>query len=240
MGIVELSFLIVLLTFSSLFSLLVYFGMTPNREIRSLVASLVGSMWLHPAVTIAVLLVFILGNLLIISFRASFSPPLLTAAMILSILLSIAVLANLVMRLTIRREIPSVHTNLLLVMASEVQSVSNLPNPIRIATSTLGPSLQWLQTALQTYDMSFTPVIVAETDLFEAFQRGIIDTALITEHASIFLDEAIALGKVRFLPWSLDAVVAVTKAFPTVTRAAVLPPNTYAEQTKAIRGYASN
>jgi len=131
-----------------------------------------------------------------------------------------------------------VDIQLIAVMSSRFNEIDGLGNGVKIGTLTYGPTLHWIQTALNTYGISFTPVIVAESEMFEALKRGEIDAALIIHHPSVPLDEPFALGDVRFLPWSTEAVAAVTRAFPTLVRPAKLPPKTYINQSQAISGYA--
>ena len=67
----------------------------------------------------------------------------------------------------------------------------------------------------------------------------VIDAVLVMQHPfGPPLQDAISSGVVRLLPWSVEAVNAVTEAYPETTMPAALPANTYEGQTESILGYA--
>lgn len=236
MGIVEL-YVIIISTLGLVFSLLVYFGMHPRR-IQSLVASFVRFMRLHPPTIIATFLTLILINLLLIGFQVGYFSNILTGIIGGITGLLVAILFNYLMRLTLRRRVNSTNTQLLAVMSSRFHSVADIVDGAKIATSTFGPSIEWLQTALAVDGISFVPVVVAAPELFLALERGVVDAVLVTKHPFSHLQKSISSAQVRFLPWSKQAVKEVTKVFPTATRLAVLPSNTYERQPEDIQGYA--
>jgi len=131
---------------------------------------------------------------------------------------------------------PSLDTHLLAVMASSFDSIADL-NGAKIVPSSFGPYLQWMQTALATYGISFVPVYVAPVDQLEALRRGAVDAVLVTHHPSPYLEAPIASGEIRLLSWSAQAVKAVTETYPE-TRMTRLPPNTYQGHTETLLGYA--
>ena len=239
MGPAELFAIIILLIFSLLCSLLVYFGMHPARRIQLLFVRFVRLTQLYPPIIILLLLILIVVNLLVISFRVGYFPGMLTGAMSVITAFLIAILIIFARRVTIKKEDPSMHIQLLAVMTSGFHRVTDFVSGTKIGVLDYGPPLHWMQTALDTYGISFIPVIVYKGELFEVLKSGVVDAVLITEHTSPPLDEPFALGKLRLLPWSIEAVEAVTRAFPTVTRPAVLPLKTYVGQSKDIKGYAS-
>lgn len=237
MGIVEL-YVIIISTLSLAFSLLVYFGIYPKR-IQSLVISFVRFMRLHPQIIITIFLILILVNLSILGFKAGYFSGILTGVISGITGALTATLVGFLMRLTTGKKVASTHTQLLAVMASRFHSISELRDGAKIVPSTYGPPLQWLQTALATYGISFVPVYVVTNELFMALKLETVDAVLIIKHPSVPLEGLIASGEVRLLPWSKPALEAVTRAFPTGTRPAVLPPNTYEGQPEDIQGYAS-
>lgn len=230
-------YVIIISTISLLFSLLVYFGIYPRR-IQSLVVSFVRFMRLHPQIIIVFFLILILSNLFILGFKAGYFSGILTGVISGITGALTATLIGFLMRLTIGKKVTSTQTQLLAVMASRFHSVSDLRDGARIVTSSYGPSLQWLERALATYSKSFRPVLVAMPERFEALKRRVVDAVLVTKHPSTPLEGPIASGEVQLLPWSVEAVKAVTEAFPTATRLAVLPLNTYEGQSGEIHGYA--
>ncbi len=236
MELIEL-YVIIISTISLLFSLLVYFGMHPGR-IQSLVVSFVRFMRLHPQIIIATFLVLILVNLLIIGFKVGYFSRILTGVIGLITGLLIAILSNFVIQLTIGKRIVSIHTQLLAVMDPRFQSVTDLVDGAKIVTPTYGPALHWLQTALATYGKTFVPIVVANPEVCEALKRRVVDAVLVTKHPSVPLEALIGSGQIRLLHWSTEVVKAVTKAFPTATRLAVLPSDTYVGQPEDIQGYA--
>lgn len=215
-----------------LLALLFYFGITPRR-IRSLIISLVRFSRFHPQIIVA-LLVIVIVNLVIVSFKSVGWVRILGVA---SSCLIIVVLASTLVRYSTKR-VPSPYTQLLAVVAVGFHGISELSNKAKIVIQPYGPWEQWLETALETYQISFVPIIVPRPEWLIALERGVIDAVLIREHPSGAVGESIASGKVRLLPWSEQAIEAVTKAFPTATRPAVLPSNTYPGQAETIQGYA--
>lgn len=146
--------------------------------------------------------------------------------------------ASETLKIEVRGNIPtSSHTQLLTVMSTSFDSITDL-NGAKIVTPGSGPYLQWLQTALATYGISFVHVVVPTTERLTALRIGVVDAVLVTYHPSPYLEEPIASGEVYLLPWSVQAVEAVTEVYPGTTMAAQLPPNTYEGQTGSILGYA--
>jgi hypothetical protein len=236
MGIVEL-YVIIISTLSLAFSLLVYFGIYPKR-IRSLVISFVRFMRLHPQIIITIFLILILVNLFILGFKAGYFSGILTGVISGITGALTATLISFLIRLTTGKKATSTHTQLLAVIAARFHSISELKDGAKIVPSTYGPSLQWLQTALAAYGISFGPVYVPTNELFMALKVGVVDAVLITNHPLDIMKASIKSGEIRLLPWSRSAQEAVTRAFPTETRLAVLPANTYDGQQGDIQGYA--
>ena len=231
-------YVIIISTLSLAFSLLVYFGIYPKR-IQSLVVSFVRFMRMHPQIILAIFLILILVNLFILGFKAGYFSGILTGVISGITGALTATLVGFLMRLTTGKKATSTQTQLLAVMVSRFHNISDLGGEAKIAASTFGPSIEWLQTALATYGMSFVPTYVPMNELFMALKVGVVDAVLIMKHPSAPLERFIASGEVRLLPWSKPALEAVTRAFPTGTRPAVLPPNTYEGQPEDIQGYAS-
>jgi len=219
-------------TVAVLLTIFFFLGITRHR-IQSLIVNFVRFIRFHPQIIVAVLLI-VVANLIIISLKTIGWVRILGVA---SSCLIIIVLASTLARYSTKR-VPSPYTQLLAVVAVRFHGISELPNKAKIVTKPYRPWEQWLETALGTYGISFVPIIVARPEWLIALERGAVDAVLIREHPSSDLGTSIASGKVRLLPWSEQAVEAVTKAFPTVTRPAVLPSNTYPGQAEAVQGYA--
>lgn len=122
-------------------------------------------------------------------------------------------------------------------MSPKFDSVAKLGGAKIGASQWDASELNWVKMALGAYGISFASVSIAAPDFYPALERGVIDAVLLTKHPSPYLQNDIASGKVRLLPWSEQAVGAVTKTYPE-TMFAVLPPNTYKGQTGSILGYA--
>lgn len=213
-----------------LLACLFYFGITPHR-IQSLILKFVRFIRFHPQM-IVMLLIIVIVNLGIITFK---SVGLIRTLGVVSSCLAILILASAFGKYSIK-SVASSHTQLLAIIGSH--GISELHKQAKIVTHPYGPWLQWMQTALDTYGISFVPILVPASELVIALEKGVVDAVLVRDHPSAPLEESIASGKVRLLPWGEEAIEAVTKAFPTATRPAVLPANTYLGQPEKIQGYA--
>jgi hypothetical protein len=237
MGIVEL-YVTIISTLSLVFSLLVYFGMHPRR-IKLLLTGFARFMRLYPQVIIVTFLILILVNILIIGFKVGYFSNILTGIIGGITGLLVGILSNFLLGLTIRRRVKSKNTHLLAVMASRFRNVVDMPRGAKIASATVGSHIAWLQTALDSYGISFNPVFIPTNELFLALKLGVVDAVLITKHPLDIMKACIESGEIRLLPWSGSAQEAVTRAFPTETRLTVLAANTYDGQQGDIQGYAS-
>ncbi len=227
----------ILATLSFLIALFTYFGMHPRR-IQLVAISFVKFMQRHPRIIVIVLFTLILVNLIVVAFRIGYFSGMLIGVISAITGALIALLGEfLIMRLTIGKEVASKDTQLLAVMASRFHGVSELPNNAKIVT-TFGAHAQWLQTALETYGVSFVAINLSPLDTLDALRRGMVDAALVRGHPLPVLKEPIKLGTLRLLPWSKQAVEAVTNVFPAATRPSKLPANTYEGQAEEIQGYA--
>lgn len=237
MGSIEL-YVIIASSLGLLLSLFTYFGMHPRR-IQFLTVNFARFMQRRPRVIAVVLFAVILVNLIVLGFRiGQFSGILIGITSAVTGAL-IVILIEFAIRVTVGKVITSKDIQLLAVISSRFHGISELPDKVKIVTTSYGPPAQWLETALETYGTSFVPVIVAASEIFEALRRGVVDAVLIRGHPSTVLKEPVKSGMVRLLPWSYRSVEAVTKAFPTATRPARLPPNTYEGQSaEEIQGYA--
>ncbi len=125
----------------------------------------------------------------------------------------------------------------LLVVLSKYNSIDELNNPARIGLGS-DNEIPWLQAALNSYGIECFPIIVPESDTYNALIRGVVDAVLVTAHPSPSLQTGIESGEFRLVPWSEEAVAAVVEVYPNSVIPAQLPANTYAGQSDAILGYA--
>jgi predicted nucleic acid-binding Zn finger protein len=102
----------------------------------------------------------------------------------------------------------------------------------------LGSDLEMLKAALDTYDIPYSPIFLPPGELLLALQSGVIDVALVTEHPWDILVAEDFQTELRFLPWSNEAIEAMTQQFPQAV-AAELPANTYPWQSESVPGYSS-
>lgn len=136
---------------------------------------------------------------------------------------------------------PLMQTHLLFVLNPGFRSIKELDGALIIGEHMDGPSY-WITWASIALNASGVSARFGETDserLLNCLQLGAFDAVLVTTHPWSPLNELIASGKGRFLPWSTEAVEAVTKAFPTELMPSTLPANTYNGQTEPILGYAT-
>ncbi|MFC2004948.1 carboxypeptidase regulatory-like domain-containing protein [Chloroflexota bacterium] len=100
------------------------------------------------------------------------------------------------------------------------------------------PYYQAAIAALDSYGGSYTNVSMSSSEVYEALQTGAIDAAIISrEHPYSRIEEWTGISGTNILPWSSQAIAAVTTQFPRAV-ATELPANTYEGQTEAIAGYA--
>ncbi len=135
---------------------------------------------------------------------------------------------------------PSMQTHLLFVINPRLQSIKDLEGGLIIGEQTSGPStwIAWANIALEASEVSARFGSTDPERLLNCLQLGAFDAVLVTKHPWSPLNELIASGKGRFLPWSTEAVEAVTKAFPTELMPSTLPANTYIGQKEVVMGYA--
>jgi len=123
-------------------------------------------------------------------------------------------------------------------MDPSFQTIGDLPNNAKIVPPRV-EELQWMETALVASGItSSQPIFVPSSEWLLALSTGVVDAVLVRQHPSVALQEAISSGEVRLLPWSVEAVEAVTEAYPATIVPAQLPANTYEGQTGYILGYA--
>ena len=135
--------------------------------------------------------------------------------------------------------IDSLDTQLLAVLTSDYSSIADLPVDAEIATSPHLYFNDWLETALGTYGISSALVYLPSLERLTALRVGVVDAILVTYHPAVFLTEAVESGEVSLLPWSAEAMDAVTTTYPERTMASQLPADTYDEgQTQSLLGYA--
>jgi hypothetical protein len=225
-------YILVSQTVAILLTLLVFIGMTPQK-MRTWIIAFVRFVRSHPQ-TIVVLLVLVISNLIIITMNSVGYVRILG---IIGNILAGVILAFSIGRYSTRR-VSSLHTNVLAVLTDRFDSISELPTQTRIVTPPYGPWLEWMHTALETYQKSFVPVVVPRIEQLEALKRGVVDAILLKEHPSMEMDNFVASGRICILPWSKDAVERVVKSFPSAVRPSILPPNTYHGQPAEIQGYA--
>ena len=131
----------------------------------------------------------------------------------------------------------SLHTHFLAVMATRFDSIDDLDES-KIVTPISPTYIEWLQTALSSYGISFSHLYIPTSERLLALRIGVVDAVLVTYHPCSYLEQSIASGEIRLLPWSVRAVEAVVATYPEATTGAELPANTYAGQTRTIFGYA--
>lgn len=135
--------------------------------------------------------------------------------------------------------VDSLHTRLLAVKNESFQTVGDLPNSAKIVIYG-GEEIQWMETALIASGITSSAyTYVPPPEWLMALTTGVVDAVLVRQHPSVPLEEAISSGEVRLLPWSIQAVEAVTTAYPEETIPALLPPDTYGGQSESILGYAA-
>ncbi len=228
---------IIIASLGFLFTLFTYFGMHPHR-VQLLAVSFIKLMQRNPRMIVVVLFALILANLIIIGLKIEHFSGILIGTIGAITGALIVTLVEFLIHLTIGKIIASRDTQLLAVIALRFHGVSELPNEAKIVIASYGAPAQWLQTALDTYRLSFVPVLVPMPEVFEALRRGVVDAVLVRGHPLPALKETVESGIVRLLPWSKQAIEAVTRTFPATTRPSKLPVNTYRGQTEDIQGYA--
>ena len=132
-------------------------------------------------------------------------------------------------------EPPSLDTQLLAVMNNDIHSPADLNNAKLCLSGT--PYSDMAEVALDTYGIDYFKIMIPASDRFLALKKGIIDAVLVTEHP---WDAVVADGfqtEVKFLPWSQQAIEAVTQQFSSVASTR-LPSYTYPWQPYSIPGYA--
>jgi len=126
-----------------------------------------------------------------------------------------------------------------IVASSSFRSIGDL-NGCKIRVKGLDKTWQYAETALSTYDITCTPVWMAESEIQEAMDRGIIDAVLVTSpNPWPTLENMIdsIYYKLNLLAWNDKAIQAVTDKFPEM-EAASLPAGTYTWQEYDLPGYA--
>ena len=230
-------YIVIISTIGFFLSVLTYFGMHPRR-IQHFAINFARFMQSRPSILVVVLFAIPGANLILLFLRIEQLSGILvgiTGAMTGTL---IAVLILFVIRATVGKVVLSKNIQLLAVLASRFNDINELPDKAKVVTASFGPPAQWLEVAFEAYGMQFVPVVVAKSEILEGLRRGVIDAVLVGDHPSAVLKGPIESGMVRLLPWTNQAIEAVTRAFPTATRQARLPANTYEKQPNYIQGYA--
>ena len=127
---------------------------------------------------------------------------------------------------------PSMQTRIIVVMPG-IDSVSDLGGK-KLGMGTT--EFRYAEAALSTYHIECTTVAIPSQELWLALKQGVVDAALIANHPSSDLQAMIDSSGARILPWSDQAIQALTDQFPEVA-ATVLPANTYHNQDSDILGF---
>jgi subtilisin family serine protease len=143
---------------------------------------------------------------------------------------------NLVYPLVALNDNTSLRTRLLVVMSPEINSIADLNKGTIYAYR--GENLDWLNTALSVYGITFKTYTTHPDEYLWLLEKGYADAVLVPIHPCPYLEDYIAKGTVRLLPWSPEAVNAVVDAYPQEVIATELAPYTYEGQTESVPGYA--
>jgi len=127
---------------------------------------------------------------------------------------------------------PSMQTQIIVAMPG-IESITDLDGK-KLGMGTT--QFQYAEAALSTYHIDCATVAIPSQELWLALKQGVVDAALIANHPSSDLQTMIDSLGARILPWSDQAIQALTDQFLEVA-ATVLPANTYSGQDSDILGF---
>jgi len=127
---------------------------------------------------------------------------------------------------------PSMQTQIIVAMPN-IDSVTDLDGK-KLGMGTT--QFRYAEAALSAYHIECSTVAIPSQELWLALKQGVVDAALVANHPSSDLQAMIDSLGARILPWSEQAIQALTERFPEVA-ATVLPANTYSNQESDILGF---